>query len=1490
MEKQYSAYRIYTGFYIIRGKKSKGLLISSSILKMQAHVNTLKTVLVSLLLIIVAGFSVAEAQSPQSENALNESTGWIGDFGFGTDGVIRDLAEGPDGQLFVGGSFDHAGALGAENIALWTGEEWQHIGDLNGAVNALYVYGNTLYVGGSFTEVTPVDGSPFSALRIAQYNIDSGEWDTMGTGFGAGPTTTVGSLEMNNTGTLYAGGCFSRAGDSGEEWLNGIAAWNGNTWIPFTVGTEDHEFTGLQDGYDCVGSIFFDDATNSLFVGGEFRNARIYDGDYEQSDGYRNTPVGGIVRWSGGNWHMVGGGTWRGHGDGLRAGTVRTIARHPDSGRLYIGGTFDHLIEEELIDASDIDQNNATHSTSFAYRENGAWYGYETTSLRDNLIGSNNAFLRNMIIDGERIYIFGNIGTLSTQNQGSFVTGGVAVFNDTNLEYELDNEGNSILGNGAAFSSGNSTPTRVGLKAGDDIYIAGRFDAFYRGTTTSTLLDMDNITRWDGETFHQLGFGIDGGRITALTMADGLLYMGVAGNFHRAYVGSKTFDASLAIAYDPEARDFIPLQGGIARPGGINAEIKVILEDPNTGDIYFGGNFIYGINDDGLTEMSRGILRWDGSRWQEVENLSGGTSMWEPMVNDLHFKNDQLYIAGYFSTIPDRADHQRNLMQLDLTSGESIPIDFPEEWALSDRNFISLESDDEHLYITANIYNNNDNETGTLFRKNLESGAVSQLNGRLNSNETMMRDGELLYIVAGGGFLNFRQWDEDGELIQRETPPNTIIVHPETDTWFYPPESVIPPGRSRDIYKSGNSIYYANFVSASEEERGIRMDIGTGQAHPVGDGLNGSPYTFAQHGDDLWVGGGFSQRLARTTIVGSDPAPVAMAQLSTDNAFTRSGEQETMYLYVANLGDVDLEWDVAVSYTDEHGYGLPDGLVVPDSDNGSVDPVTAGVIPLQLEGGSNTTGIYRVEVEVTTNDAAEPFLLETDVTVNSLFAAMDPLPAADSVNVDVNSLLQWTPDEHAEEITVYFGTNPEPGPDEIIYEGTPVSALDSTYYGGPLEWFTEYYWMVSTSNEISESQSPVWSFRTIDNPKHGTWTLVENDVLEGHFNKTHFTTPQDGWIMGYTEIFRTTDGGDSFHEVVPSGEDVDFEWQRMYQDIFFSDDQTGWIISRYEGIFRTDDGGDTWNQIADGTDHPMNSAWFHGPDSGWLAGNSGEIRRTGDGGETWEELDSGTDEKLNEIRFADNQTGWAAGDEGTIIRTTDGGDTWQEQNSDTDRDLEALAVHDAQTAWVAGEDEIILFTGDGGTTWSTQHLAHSSRQPDLETVFAIDRDTVWAVGGRSNQIALTMFSTDGGVTWARVPVPTERSINDAHFTSAQSGWAVANNGTLLKYTGPDSESDTPVSVNRDDPSELVTDLELYQNYPNPFNPTTQIRYSLPEQSSVRLDVFNMLGQRVAVLVNEGKSAGRHTVSFNASGLSSGVYFYRIQTDSQTLLKKMMLIK
>lgn len=97
------------------------------------------------------------------------------------------------------------------------------------------------------------------------------------------------------------------------------------------------------------------------------------------------------------------------------------------------------------------------------------------------------------------------------------------------------------------------------------------------------------------------------------------------------------------------------------------------------------------------------------------------------------------------------------------------------------------------------------------------------------------------------------------------------------------------------------------------------------------------------------------------------------------------------------------------------------------------------------------------------------------------------------------------------------------------------------------------------------------------------------------------------------------------------------------------------------------------------------------------------------------------------------------------------------------------------------------------------------------------------------------------------------------------------------------------SIN-DENTELPAEPGLSQNYPNPFNPSTQISYKLPRSTYVQLKVYNLLGEEVASLENSQKRAGTHSVTFDASGLSSGIYYYRLQTSDFLEVKSMTLIK
>ncbi|MCA0387620.1 MAG: T9SS type A sorting domain-containing protein [Bacteroidetes bacterium] len=91
-------------------------------------------------------------------------------------------------------------------------------------------------------------------------------------------------------------------------------------------------------------------------------------------------------------------------------------------------------------------------------------------------------------------------------------------------------------------------------------------------------------------------------------------------------------------------------------------------------------------------------------------------------------------------------------------------------------------------------------------------------------------------------------------------------------------------------------------------------------------------------------------------------------------------------------------------------------------------------------------------------------------------------------------------------------------------------------------------------------------------------------------------------------------------------------------------------------------------------------------------------------------------------------------------------------------------------------------------------------------------------------------------------------------------------------------------------AEIPKEFNLDQNYPNPFNPSTNIRFALPADANVKLDVYNTLGEKVAELLNGPMTAGNYAIAFNASALPSGIYFYRIEAGSNIAVRKMILMK
>lgn len=156
----------------------------------------------------------------------------------------------------------------------------------------------------------------------------------------------------------------------------------------------------------------------------------------------------------------------------------------------------------------------------------------------------------------------------------------------------------------------------------------------------------------------------------------------------------------------------------------------------------------------------------------------------------------------------------------------------------------------------------------------------------------------------------------------------------------------------------------------------------------------------------------------------------------------------------------------------------------------------------------------------------------------------------------------------------------------------------------------------------------------------------------------------------------------------------------------------------------------------------------------------------------------------------------------------------------------------------------------------------------------------YQVSARNNPLSLSYNNSNGGELILAGDFNNQLFLGETTLN--------AEEGSRNSFIAKLSLTGNPTNVNSI--NSLPSVFSLSQNYPNPFNPNTIISYQLPKQSSVSLKIFDMLGREVKTLVNEIKPAGNHIVNFNAENISSGIYFYTLNTQGFTQSKKMMLIK
>jgi hypothetical protein len=269
--------------------------------------------------------------------------------------------------------------------------------------------------------------------------------------------------------------------------------------------------------------------------------------------------------------------------------------------------------------------------------------------------------------------------------------------------------------------------------------------------------------------------------------------------------------------------------------------------------------------------------------------------------------------------------------------------------------------------------------------------------------------------------------------------------------------------------------------------------------------------------------------------------------------------------------------------------------------------------------------------------------------------------------------------------------------------------------------------------------------------------------------------------------------------------------------------------------------------------------------------------KTTDGGLSWHQYSFNSNcYSLNDVEYLRDSVAMFLACYQTFYRTLTGGSSWQIDTLVNFGYFNSISAIDSNHIWLAGYYGKIIKTSDGGKSWIS---LNSNSINTLNAIHAVDSLNVWAIG-----IGGTILrSSNGGNSWDSIPNPNKINLNALCFTDRNHGWIVGDSGVIIQYKNGGFTNVKSYTVN-------PNSFELHQNYPNPFNPTTTINFALKKKAFVVLEVFNLLGEKIATLASEELVAGSYTRQWNASGFASGFYFCQIRADQKVQTIKLVLVR
>lgn len=428
-------------------------------------------------------------------------------------------------------------------------------------------------------------------------------------------------------------------------------------------------------------------------------------------------------------------------------------------------------------------------------------------------------------------------------------------------------------------------------------------------------------------------------------------------------------------------------------------------------------------------------------------------------------------------------------------------------------------------------------------------------------------------------------------------------------------------------------------------------------------------------------------------------------------------------------------------------------------------------------------------------------------------------------------------------------------------------------------------------------------FFSAESYSQGTWERIDSPT-DNFLKSIYFVDSLYGWAVGNSgTIIHTSDGGDSW--IIQDSKTIN-----EIVDVFFLNRNLGWASEwNYTNVpfgtllLKTTDAGLNWTAEPYREDNLfITNILFIDSLNGWMGGIPHALVRTTDGEVNWEQahIDTMTFAffPVLNIQFYNSHYGYACGGRfdiaGVIWRTTNGGDSWTPIDPLYAPPDEIWQMHFFDSLNVIGvggdPDQFgvgFIKTSDGGESWNYNEIG----------IFGTAKAVSFRTGSEGwapiPQAHSLVYTLDSAKTWTEVYAPDSSAIYDLIFPDSLHGFAVGEEGAILKYNPPIVNDVKVISQT------IPNGYHLYQNFPNPFNPATKIKFSIPSNeigkaSKVKMVVYDILGNEVASILDKELLPGNYEIQFGARidnrQLVSGIYFYQLRTGGFVQTKKMILMR